>query len=70
MTDQPHFQFKLTYEQAGEHVHYKIWVRKPLTETWARSGTGCLNIGEWDSFKRMARDWCQDIQQEFTNISP
>ena len=44
-------QFKLTYQRAGGHVHYAIWVRTLPTETWAKSGDACLEADkEWPAF--------------------
>lgn len=49
-------QFKLVYERAGGHVHYSIFVRTLPTETWAKSGNGCLSLAEWEAFSRIVRD--------------
>lgn len=40
-------ELKLTWDKLGSHIHAKIYIRQPPTETWALAGRFTVSEKEW-----------------------
>ena len=68
-------EMKIKAKQGGGHMHVQVFSRIPPTETWAKCGTLCMDVGMWQIFggaismgaERTHGHLSVEIHEEFQN---